>query len=144
MIVFPGRKPIDIFVGIKLNRAFLRLAQLLGHLCAIHILFQTEIYAALFGRIQKVVALILRIVHPKLLLDVFGERVNLKREIAAIHRVEKIKPDGKLGSETCMHGFAEKFVRMLKDQIDRWDLHFNIAKAKQRLFSSGTQSKHHA
>ncbi len=60
---------------------------------------------------------------PNCLLNVFGQRVHLKRKIAAIHRVEKIEADGKLSSKTRMHRLAEKFMRMLEDQVDGWDLH---------------------
>src|ERR1039457_4429041 len=107
VVVFSGGKPIDVLVCVKLNCALLRLQQVSHHLLAIDVLFQAKIYTPSLARIQKVVTLILGIVDAKLLLNVLGQRVYLKGEIAALHRVEKIEADGKLGSKTCMHRLAE-------------------------------------
>src|SRR5258706_16085432 len=107
VVVLLGGKPIEVLVGVELNCALLRLQQVGHHLLAIDVLLCAEINTPSLPRIQHVVTLILGIVDPKLLLNVLGQRMHLKREIAAFHRVEKIEADRELGSKTGMHRLAE-------------------------------------
>src|SRR3984893_18315640 len=132
VVVLLGGKPIDVLVGVKLNCALLRLQQVSHHLVAIDVLFQPQVYTPSLPRIQKVVALILGIVDSKLLLNILGQRVHLKGEIAALHCVEKIEADGELGSKTRMHRFAEQLMRMLKYQVNGWDFYLHVAETKQK------------
>ena len=103
---------------------------------------QAQINAGVRPGIEQVVAFVLRVVHPEMLLDVFGERMHLERKIAAAHRVEEVEPDGKLIAEPRVDRFAEQRARLVEDQIERRDLEPDVAKPSNRLFSSGTQSKH--
>ena len=80
---------------------------------------------------------------PKCLLDVLGERMDLEREVAATHRVEKIEADGELVAETGMHRVAQQAARLIEDEVDRRQSPTAASpNPRSRLFSSGTQSKH--
>ena len=95
------------------------------------------------ARVEQVVALVLRVVHAEVLLDVLGERMDLEGEVAAAHRVEEVEADGELVAEARVDRLAEQRARLVEHQVDRRaSPSACLPKPSSRLFSSGTQSKH--
>ena len=64
--------------------------------------------------VEQVVALVLRVVHPEVLLDVLGQRMDLERQVAAAHGVEKIEADRELVAEPRVHRLAEQRARLVR------------------------------
>src|ERR1035438_2046338 len=60
--------------------------------------------------------------HSKMVLDVLGERMHLKRKIAATDGVQKVEPNGKLVAEARMHLVAEQRAGLSKYEVQRWNL----------------------
>ena len=73
--------------------------------------------------VEKVVAFVLRVIHPKFFLDIFRQWMNLQREIAAAHGVQKIEPDRKLRSKTSVNCIAQQLSRVRKYKINRGNFH---------------------
>jgi hypothetical protein len=48
--------------------------------------------------------------------------MDLKREVAAAHRVQEVEPDRELGSEARVGALAEELARMGEHEIQRGDL----------------------
>ena len=75
------------------------------------------------GSIQKIVALILCIVHMEMALNVFGQGVNLKRKVLPVHGVQHIKTNGKFLAEACMNTVTQKLTRVRIDKVERRCFH---------------------
>ena len=67
--------------------------------------------------IEHVVAFVLGVMHPKMVLDVFRQRMHLEREIATAHRVQKIETNGKFIAEPRMNRLAEQLAGMREYQV---------------------------
>jgi hypothetical protein len=52
-----------------------------------------------------------------MVLDIFCKRMDLKRQIAATNRIEKIKADRKLVAKARVNRFAKQRLRLVKNQI---------------------------
>src|SRR5712664_3907438 len=118
MVMFSCGPMTDILFGREGTLAALRNAQVLEHGSGINTIAQSKIDSAIVPCIQQVVAFVLRVVHTKIVLDVFRERVDLQREIATAHGVQKIKADGKFRPKSGVYGFTKKFARMAEYKID--------------------------
>ena len=73
-----------------------------------YLLLKPEINASVGAGVEHVIALVLRIMHAKMLLDVLGQWVYLEGKVAALHRIQKIEADGKLFAETARALFAQQ------------------------------------
>ncbi len=125
------------YVGGKRVTSGLRATQIVRHLLRIDAFLQSEIDAGSGLGIQQVVALILRVVHAELVLNVFSERMNLQRQIASAHCVEEVEADRKLCSKPRMHSIAKKLHRLQKDEIDCGNLNPVIAETKEKTVLLG-------
>ena len=92
MIVFFCRPGLDIFLRIKFT-CLLGLPQLRLHRYRVSVCFKSKVYPCIFIGIEHVITLILRVVHAEVLLDVFGERVDLEGEVAAVDGIEEIEAE---------------------------------------------------
>ena len=119
MVVLLGRPLVDILVRGKCGPAVLRLLQVARHGGGIDPFPQAEIDGRPGSGVQQVIALVLRVVHSEMVLDILGERMNLERKIAAAHGVQKVEPDGKLVAEPRMHFLAEQRAGLGEHQVDR-------------------------
>jgi hypothetical protein len=88
------------------------------HLATIDAGTQTEIDGSVRGGVEQVVAFILRVGHSEFVLDVLGERMNLEREVAALHGVQKVEADGEFVAETPVNGITQEFPGMAEDEIE--------------------------
>ena len=91
--------------------------------------FYTQIHIGFFFLVgvQKIVALILGIVHAKLILDIFGQRMNLEGKVSASHGIQEIEADGKFRAEPGIDPLSQKGTRTVKHQIHGRQLHGYIA-----------------
>ena len=71
--------------------------------------FGAEIHHGVRLGFEDVIALIPGIVHTKLLLNVFGERMNLKAQILATNSVKKVKTDREFRAKARMDFFAQQW-----------------------------------
>ena len=70
--------------------------------------------------------------HAEMVLDVFGERMHLEREVAAAHRVQEIEADGKLVAKPRVDRLAQQGARLVKHQVQGRDFKADIAEAEQQ------------
>ena len=120
------------FVHRERRAAFLRALKIADHAGAVRRGLESQVDAGVLAGVEHVIALILRVRHSESVTDILRQRVHLKREIAALHRVQKIEPDGEFGAEAGVHCFAEQFARMLIDQVDGGQLQTNTVKVEQQ------------
>ena len=109
------RPAVDVALGRERRRrrpAPLRRSR--DHRVAVDALLEPEVDAGVRPGIEQVVALVLRVVHPEHVLDVFGERMDLEREVAAAHRVEEIEADRELVAEARMDRLAQQRARLVR------------------------------
>src|ERR1039458_9622031 len=88
MVVLFGRPLVGVLVDWKCGAAGLRSLEVRGHGGGIDPAPQAEVNARSGSGIQQVIALVLRIMHSEMVLDVFGERMHLKRKVAATDGVQ--------------------------------------------------------
>ena len=74
--------------------------------------FGSEIDHRVRLRFENVIAFILGIVHPKLLLDVLGDGMNLEAQVLAADSVEKIKADGKFSAKPGVNLLTQQRARV--------------------------------
>ena len=98
MIVLLNRPRIHVLLRWKRRSAGLRCFKAFNHFLWIGPGFQPQIDLRIRFRVQQVIALVLRIGHAEVLRDIRAHWMNLKREIAAFYRVQKIEADGKFGA----------------------------------------------
>ena len=106
---------------------------------------ESEVDARHLAGVEQVVALILRVRHAELL-------AGCTRSADAPEARGFRRPScrgNRSGSGIRRRSVAytrrpSSVARMLEDQIDRRELNRRVPKPSSRLFSSGTQSKHHA
>ena len=92
--------------------------------------FGAEIHHGVRLGFENVIALILGIVHAKLLLNVFGKRMNLKAQILAANSVEEIKTDREFRAKARVNFFAQQGAGTGQHQILRGDLDPHVAKTQ--------------
>ena len=143
MIVLFRRETVRIFLRRERGAPRLGLLQIAKHGGPVHVFLQAQVDARSGCGIQDVVALVLRVVHAEMLLDVLGERMHLKGEIAPSDRVEEIEADGKFIAETARarHRRAGRAAGRNTRSSDGIS-NRRSPKPSSRLFSSGTPSKH--
>src|SRR5439155_15897056 len=107
MIVLLSRKFVYVSFRTKRGSTILCEAQVAGHCLAINSFFQPKIDRAVIASIEQVVTFILRIVHSKLLANVFCARMDLQREIPSAHRIQEIKTDRKLSAKSVVNVFSK-------------------------------------
>jgi hypothetical protein len=61
--------------------------------------------------------------------------MHLQTEIAALHGIQKVKPNRELVAEATVNGFAQQFMRMSKHEINRRNLETGVAKTQQQARS---------
>ncbi|MBT5579676.1 MAG: hypothetical protein HOJ56_05145 [Acidimicrobiaceae bacterium] len=137
VIVGSGRPLIDVSIGIELCAVLLGGAEVSEHRLRNCPCLHAQIDSAVGFGIEDVVALILGVVKPEVCLDVFGDRVNLKREVATAHGVQKIESDRELGPESCVHRVTQQRDRFEKDQIIRRYLDRLITEAEKQAVLLG-------
>ena len=114
------RRPlVHVALGREGRPSRLRAAQVPHHGLAVDALLDAQVHAGPRARVEQVVALVLRVVHPEAVLDVLGERVDLEREVPAAHRVQEVEPDRELVPEARVDGLAEELARVAEDEVDR-------------------------
>src|SRR6185312_452512 len=64
--------------------------------------------------------------------NVAGQRMDLQRQIAAIHRVEKIEPNRELRAKTAIYRFSQQFLRPVENKIDGRNLDAPFAEPEQQ------------
>ena len=124
MVVLFDRDSVDKFFCRERLAAVLGRLQGVDHFFRLCTGFDAQIDARGFaGSIQKIVALILCIVHMEMALDVFGQGVNLKRKVLPVHGVQHIKTNGKFLAEACMNTVTQKLTRVRIDKVERRRFH---------------------
>src|SRR5581483_1909828 len=122
VIVFLCGKLIHILFRGEHVTACLGQAQIAGHLLLINSFLQTQINAGSGLGVQQIIAFVLRVMHSEFVLDVFGERMHLQRQIASTHRVEEVEANWELCAKPRMDRFPKKLLWMQKHQINRRNL----------------------
>lgn len=82
----------------------------------------SEVDDGILPRIEQVVALVLRIAHAEVFADELGRRMDLKAQVPAAHRIQKIETDGEILAEARLDRLAEQRTRPEQNQVDRWKL----------------------
>ena len=124
MVMLLDRNLVDKFFCRERLAAVLGCLQGADHFFRLCTGFNAQIDARGFaGSIQKIVALILCIVHMEMALDVFGQGVNLKRKVLPVHGVQHIKTNGKFLAEACMNTVTQKLTRVRIDKVERRRFH---------------------
>ena len=124
MVMLLDRNLVDKFFCRERLAAVLGCLQGADHFFRLCTGFNAQIDARGFaGSIQKIVALILCIVHMEMALDVFGQGVNLKRKVLTVHGVQHIKTNGKFLAEARMNTVAQKLTRVRIDKVERRCFH---------------------
>ena len=59
----------------------------------------------------------MRVVHSEFVLDVFGQRMNLERQVAAQHGVQEVEANWKFGAKAPVDSITKKFLWMAEDEI---------------------------
>src|ERR1017187_7444890 len=85
----------------------------------VNIFLQTEIDGRVRAGVEQVITFVLRVVHAEMVLDVFGQRMHLERQMATAHRVEKIEADGKFIAESRVNRVTKQLAWLVKHQINR-------------------------
>ena len=109
-----------------------RRLQVADHAARIDALAEAEINTGVSRCIQQVIALVLRIVHAEVLLDVLGERMDLERQVAALHRIKKVEADGEFVAEAGVYGIAQQGPRLVEHQVQRRQLQPRLAQPQQQ------------
>ena len=131
MVMLLHRIPADIFLRIKLT-CLLSLSEVIDHSIRIDSCLDSQIYGSILVSIKNVITFLLCVMHSELFLNVLDERMHLKTQIATFHRIQKVKSDRELITESSIDIRAEKFYRMLEHQIYGWNLNISISKTKQK------------
>ena len=70
--------------------------------------------------------------HAKMMLNIFRERMHLKRKIATINRVQKVETDRKLIAKPGMYRITKQGARLVKHKIQRRDFKTLITEAQHQ------------
>ena len=70
--------------------------------------------------------------HAEGLLDVLGQGVHLQGEVLAVHRVQKVEPDGEVQAKARVHAVAQERARRKEHQILRRHLHDGVPALEQQ------------
>src|SRR6202451_4905518 len=100
MIVLPCRPSVHLLLGRERSAVLFGAKKIIHHFSRRYVVFQAEIHCGVGPCVEQVVALVLRIAHAELFLNVSGKRMPLEREISTTHGVEKIESDGKLRTKS--------------------------------------------
>src|SRR5580765_4865211 len=113
-----------IHEGRRLERCaiLLRVTQFVDHSLLIDARLQSKVHACVRSRIEQVIAFVLRVSHPEIVDDVLVKWMYLQRQVSALHRVEEIKANWKLSTESGIRALTEQFTGMLEHQIHRRNL----------------------
>ncbi|VDR29861.1 Uncharacterised protein [Raoultella terrigena] len=68
--------------------------------------------------------------HAKLLLDIFGYRMNLETQVLPADSVEKIETDRELGAEAGVDFFTQQRAGVQQHQVLRGDLDPYVTKTQ--------------
>src|ERR1700728_3401299 len=132
MIVLARGELIDILLCGKVEIFFLGATQVMQHRCSVDPFLQAEIDTRVLLRVEKVIALILRVVHPKMFANVGSERMDLEREVAASNGIEEVEANGKLRAEPSSDIEPQQFFRMREHEIDGGNLDTLVAECQQQ------------
>ncbi len=80
--------------------------------------------------LQQVITFVLGVVHAKVLLNIFGKRMDLEAKILPADGIEKIKTDRKFRAKAGVDFFAQQRARVEQYQILRGDLDPHVAKTQ--------------
>ena len=112
-----SRNLVDELLRVKRRAAPLRLLQFRNHVGDLYALFQTQVDAGALFRIQDVIALVLRVGHAKIPMNIVCRRVHLQRQVLATDRIQKVEPYRELRAEPRVHFGAQQRLRMTEDQV---------------------------
>lgn len=101
------------------------------HGFGIRSVFATQEHLCTRSGVEDVVTLVLGVVQAEVLAGIGGEGVNLEGQIAALHGIEEIEADGKLGAKSPINGLTEERLRLKKHKIDRGDFHTHLSKREK-------------
>ncbi len=130
MIVFLGRKTIDVFLGIEQDLSPVGRIQILDHLILVDPFLQAQINAGTLLGIQDIVAFVLRIRHSERTVNVLGQRMHLQRQILSSDRIQEVESDRKLCSEAGIYARPEQRFRLVQHQIHGRQLDMPVAEIK--------------
>ena len=91
-------------------------SQVLHHGLTIYAGFGAQIHRSVFSGIEVIIRLVLRVMHPEMLLNVFSQWMHLEGKIPSFDRIEKIETNRELISKACMHLLAKQQVQWLLAQ----------------------------
>ncbi len=126
--MFARRPPVHELGGIERASTALGFPQPSRHPHGVDVRPQAKVDAGVRCGVQHVIAFVLRVGHSELVLNVFGQGMDLEREIASLHGVEEIEPDGELRAEARMDRFSQKLARVSEHQIDGRNFDLDAAK----------------
>ena len=108
---------VDELLRVKRRAALLCHLKLRDHIGDLHALFQAQIYAGAFFRVQDVIALVLRVSHAKIPMNIVGRRMHLQGQVLAADRIKEIEADGELRAEPGIHFGAKELPGMAQNEI---------------------------
>ena len=117
VVVLLSRDLVDELLRVKRRAALLCHLQLRDHIGDLYTLFQAQIYAGALFRVQNVIALVLRVSHAKIPMNIVCRRVHLQRQVLAADRIQKVEPYRKLRAKPGVHFGAQQRLRMTEDQV---------------------------
>src|SRR5580698_2214839 len=111
MIMFSSRDAICVFLRREQETSLLRTAQIRFHLARNCFSLRSQIDSCVGTCVEKIIALILRIVHAEMGANVLGERMHLQREVSPSHGVEQIEANGEIMAEVLEDAFPHQPYR---------------------------------
>src|SRR5216684_6236569 len=144
VVMLASRPLIYTIQRLKRCAILLRVMQLSDQSLSIDVSLQSKVHACVWSGVEQVIAFILRVGHPKIVDDVLLERMHLQRQIATLHGIEEIEANWKLSTEPGICGIAQQVTGTVKHRIHGRNLDIHAVHIEEEMFSSGTQSKHHA
>src|ERR1700733_11069115 len=142
VIMFAGGESVYVIFRKKRRTATLSSPQFADHRIPINSSSEPEVHTTIFGSVQHVVAFILRVIHSKMLPNIFWPWMHLKRQVSAPYGVQEIKADGELRAEARVNKLSQKLPRLEECQIDSWNLDTHVAKPEQEavLFRNAVET----
>ena len=117
MIMLLSGDLVDELLRVKRRAALLCHLKLRDHIGDLYTLFQAQIYAGALFRVQNVIALVLRVSHAKIPMNIVGRRMHLQGQVLAADRIQEVESDGEFRAEPGVHFFAQEFLGMAENEV---------------------------
>ena len=117
MVVLAGRPAVDVLFRLEGFARLLCAVEGGNHFRRVGAGLQAEVDGGSFFRIEQVITFVLCVVDAECVADILRGGMDLKAQVSAAHGIEEIETDGKVLSETRLHGAAEQGTSLIENQI---------------------------